>query len=126
MVLTHLPPQKKPLPIPDSSDKDQNPVPRPKKTTSAPPKKTPPIPDSSDKEENPAPCPQKKNRKKKPKKKFNVLEFLDDAMVIDSDDQVKAWKTKKKPEANLKGMVDTDIEEVSGKEETPEEELGQF
>ena len=47
-------------------------------------------------------------------------------MVIDSDDQVKARKTKKKAEANLKGMVDTDIEEVPGKEETPEEELGQF
>ena len=72
------------------------------------------------------PRPQKKNRKKKPKKKSNVLESSDDAMVIDSDDEVKARKTKKKPEANLKGMVDTDIEEVPGKEETPEEELGQF
>ena len=47
-------------------------------------------------------------------------------MVIDFDDQVKAWKTKKKPEVNLRGMVDTDIEEIPGKDETPEEELSQF
>ena len=113
-MLTDLPPQKTPRPF---LIKTQIPCHVPKKLTLLPP---------PDEEENPAPHPQKKNRKKKPKKKSNVLESSDDAMVIDSDDEVKARKTKKKPEANLKGMVDTDIEEVPGKEETPEEELGQF
>jgi hypothetical protein len=47
-------------------------------------------------------------------------------MVIDSDDQVKALARKKPKKVNLAGMVDTDIEEIPGKEETPEEELGQF
>jgi hypothetical protein len=71
------------------------------------------------------PRPKKNNRKKKPKKKSNVVESSDDenAMVIDSDDQVKAQKSKK---VDLGGMVDTDIEVIPGKEETAEEELGQF
>ena len=70
--------------------------------------------------------PKKNHHKKKPKKKSNVVKSSDDVMVIDFDDQVKAWKTKKKPEVNLRGMVDTDIEEIPGKDETPEEELSQF
>ena len=75
---------------------------------------------TSDDDEIPAPRPKKPNGGKKTKKKTIVLDS-----DLSSDDQVIKTKPKK---INLPGsiQVDTDMEEIETKKETPEEELSKF
>lgn len=78
-----------------------------------------PDPHASDDDE-PAPHPKKPTGVKKPKKRSTVID-LDSS----SDDQVIRKKPKK---INLAASldIDTDIEEIETKKESPEEQLGKF
>ena len=79
--------------------------------------------DEDDDDDLPAPPPLRPKKSKpwnKSKKKATVIESDDSS----SDDQVI---TKKKPnKTNLAASLDSDVEEIQKKKETPEDELGEL